>query len=119
MHLRHKHGRELAGASEQKSSEAWRWYLAIRVWFSPGSTTGFWRLGGIGEGEGTGYSKRAALFRGPSLAAPGSGSALPARRAPAAATRGLCPSCSRGLSVLIYYSPRLDCLIEEMCSSLH
>lgn len=50
------------------------------------------------------------------------GSALPARRVPAALvtfTRGLGPSCSPGLSLLIYYSARLDCLIAEMCSSLY
>lgn len=79
-------------------------------------------LSATGEGEGTGYGDSRALQRGASLEKPGAGSAPPERRAPAAlaaATRGLGPSCSRGLSLLIYYSACLDCLIAEMCSSLY
>lgn len=56
------------------------------------------------------------------MAKRGAARALPARRGPAAlaaVTQGPGSSCSWGLSVLIYYSPRLDCLIGAMCSGLH
>lgn len=92
------------GPCEQRGDE-WGQYWV----FVAGSPCWVGRQGGPGAGD------KAALFR------------RGRERSPSAACAG-CPrhihqgpraSCSPGLSPLIYYSARLDCLIVEMCRSLH
>lgn len=116
----------------QTTSAAHRERAVVRVSGSLSAERGRWGqrgfLGLAGEARrDRGWRRRwpggkAALSRGSFPGSAGAGSALAARRAPAALVtfaRGLGPSCSPGLSALIYYSARLDCLIAEMCSSLH